>query len=49
MYMAATFCMFVDENHDKLPALYWLPKRFKDHINRAFIANSVLLLGCLYF
>ena len=34
--MAAKFGLFVDEDHSKLPTLYWLPKLHK----RRFIANS---------
>ena len=33
--MAAKFGLFVDEDHSKLPRLYWLPKLHK----RPFIAN----------
>ena len=29
------FGVFVDENYDKLPTLYWLPK----HIKSRFIVN----------
>ena len=28
-HMAAKYVMFVDENHDKLPTLHWLPKLHK--------------------
>ena len=28
-YMAAKFGVFVDEDHSKLPTLYWLPKLYK--------------------
>ena len=32
--------MFVDEKHDKLPTLYWLPKLHKIPYKLRFIANS---------
>ena len=50
--MTAKFGLFVDEDHSKLPMLYWLPKLHK----RPFIANSsactttelsILLTSCL--
>ena len=50
--MAAKFGLFVDEDHSKLPTLYWLPKL----INDPFIAKSsackttelsILLTSCL--
>ena len=50
--MAAEFGLFVDEDHSKLPTLYWLPKLHKS----GFIANSsactttelsILLVSCL--
>ena len=51
--MAAKFELFVDEDHSKLPTLYWLPKR--PYTSR-FIADSsaytttelsILLTSCL--
>ena len=52
-HMAAEFGFFVDEDHSKLPTLYWLPIRpYKSR----FIANSsactttelsILLTSCL--
>ena len=38
-HMAATFGVFVDEDHSKLPTLYWLPKLHKRHYKSHFIAN----------
>ena len=54
--MAAKFGLFVDEDHSKLPTLYWLPKLHKRPYNSRFIANSsactttelfILLTSCL--
>ena len=54
--MAAKFELFVDENHSKLPTLYWLPKLHKRPYKSRFIANSsactttelsILLTSCL--
>ena len=54
--MAANFVLFVDEDHSKLPTLYWLPKLHKRPYKSRFIANSsactttelsVLLNSCL--
>ena len=54
--MAAQFGLFVDENHSKLPTLYWLPKLHKQPYKSCFIANSsactttelsILLTSCL--
>ena len=54
--MAAKFGLFVDEDHSKLPTLYWLPKRNKRPHKSRFIANSsactttelsILLTSCL--
>ena len=48
--------MFVDEDHSKLPTLYWLPKLHKRPYKSRFIANSsactttelsILLTSCL--
>ena len=55
-HMAAKFCVFVDEDHSKLPTLYWLPKLHKQPYKSCFIANSssctttglsILLTSCL--
>ena len=40
--MAAKFGLFVDEDHSKLPTLYWLPKLHKRPYKSRFIANSSL-------
>ena len=54
--MAAKFGWFVDEDHSKLPTLYWLPKLHKRPYKSRFIANSsactttelsILLTSCL--
>ena len=54
--MAAKFGLFVDEDHSKLPTLYWLPNLHKQPYNSRFIANSsactttelsILLTSCL--
>ena len=54
--MAAKFGLFVDEDHSKLPTLYWLPKLHKWPYKSRLIANSsaytttelsVLLTSCL--
>ena len=54
--MAAKFGLFVDEDHSKLPTLYWLPKLLKRPYKSRFIANSsactttelsILLTSCL--
>ena len=54
--MAAKFGLFVDEDHCKLPTLYWLPKLHKRPYKSRFIANSsactttelsILLTSCL--
>ena len=54
--MAAKFGLIVDEEHSKLPTLYWLPKFHKQPFKSRFIANSsactatelsVLLTSCL--
>ena len=55
-HMAAKFGLFVDEDHSKLPTLYWLPKLHKRPYMSRFIANSIacttaelsiLLTSCL--
>ena len=54
--MAAKFGLFVDEDHSKLPTLYWLPKLHKLPYKSQFIANSsactttelsIILTSCL--
>ena len=55
-HMAVKFGLFVDEDHSKLPTLYWLPKLHKRPYKSRFIANSsactatelsILLTSCL--
>ena len=55
-HMAVKFCLFVDEDHSKLPTLYWLPKLHKRPYESRFIANIsscsttqlyILLTSCL--
>ena len=38
--MAVKFGLFVDEDHSKLPTLYWLPKLHKLPYKSHLIANS---------
>ena len=38
--MAANFVVFVDEDHLKLPTLYWLPNLHKRPYKSRFIVNS---------
>ena len=54
--MPAKLGVFVDEDHNKLPMLYWLPKLHKRPYISHFIANSsactttelsILLTSCL--
>ena len=56
--MEAKFGVFVDEDHGKLPTLYWLHKLYKRKYKSHFIANSnssschptelsILLTSCL--
>ena len=54
--MAAKFRVFVDEEHSKLPTLYWLPKLHKSPYKPRIIANSssctttklsIILTSCL--
>ena len=54
--MAAKFVVFVDKDHSKLPAIYWLAKLHKRPFKSRFIANfgscsttelSILLTSCL--
>ena len=54
--MAVKIGLFVDEDHSKLPTLYWLPKLHKRLYKLSFIANSsactttelsILLTFCL--
>ena len=51
-----SFGLFVDEEHSKLPTLYWLPKLHKRPYKSCFIINSsactttelsILLSSCL--
>ena len=37
--MTAKFGVFVDEDHSKIPTLYWLPKLHKQPHKSRFIAN----------
>ena len=50
-HMAAKFGVFVDEDHCKLPTIYWLPKHhklpFKSQL--LLLLVHILLLTCLYF
>ena len=55
-HMAAKFGLFVDEDHSKLPTLYWLLKLHKRPYKSRYIANSsactttelsILLTSCL--
>ena len=55
-HKAAKFGVFVDEVHNKLPKLYWLPKLHERPYKSRFIANSssctttelsILLASCL--
>ena len=55
-HMAAKFGLFVDEDHSKLPMLYWFTKLHKRPYKSHFIANcsacittelSILLTSCL--
>ena len=54
--MADKFGLFADEDHSRLPTLYWLPKLHKRPYVSRFIANSsactatelsILLTSCL--
>ena len=54
--MAAEFGLFVDEDHNNLPTLYWLPRLHKRPYKSRFIASSsactatelsILLTSCL--
>ena len=54
--MAAKFGLFVDEDHSKLPTLYWLPKLHKRPFKSRYMASSsacttiemsILLTSCL--
>ena len=38
-HIATKFGVFVDEDHSKLPTLYWLPKLHKRSYKSRFIAN----------
>ena len=39
-HMAVKIGVFVDEDHSKLPTIYWLPKLHKRPYKSRFIANS---------
>ena len=43
-HTALHFCVKDKENHDKVPALYWLPKLHKKTYKARFIANSISCL-----
>ena len=43
-HMAAKFVVFVDENHDKIPTMYWL---LKLHKNRGSYMSAHVLLNLL--
>ena len=54
--MTVKFGVFVDEDHSKLPTIYWLPKRHKRPYKSCLIANSssctttklfILVTSCL--
>ena len=54
--MTVKFVVFVDKDHSKLPAIYWLPKLHKRPYKSRLIANSgsctttelsILLTSCL--
>ena len=49
--MTAKFGLFVDEDHSKLPTLYWLPKLHKQPYKSRLIANSraCITTECLFF
>ena len=50
-HMAAKFGVFVDENHNKIPTMYWLLKLHKKPINHVvlLILGHIILLSCPYF
>ena len=50
-HMAAKFGVSVDEDHSKLPTIYWLPKLHKRPISRflLLILVHVQLPSCLFF
>ena len=39
-YMSDKFGVFDDEDHSKLPTLYWLPKLHRRPYKSRFVANS---------
>ena len=49
--MAAKFVVFVDKDHSRLPAIYWLPKLHKRPYIRVLLLTlvHVQLLSCLFF
>ena len=50
IWLLIKFGVFVEENHGKLPTLYWLPKLRKKPLNHVLllILVHVLLLSCLH-
>ena len=55
-HMVAKFGVFIDEDHSKLPTLYWLPKLHKRPYKSRFITKSssctthelsILLTSCI--
>ena len=49
-HLAAMFRLFVDEDHSKLPTLYWLPKLHKRPYKSSACTTtelSILLTSCL--
>ena len=47
LHMADKFGVFVDEDHSKLPTLYWLPKLLKRPYKSHFNANSSIELSII--
>ena len=51
-HIVAKYGLFVDEDHSKLPTLYWLPKLYKQPYKSRvllLILVHVQLLSCLFF
>ena len=48
-HMAAMFELFADEDHSKLPTLYWLPKLHNWPFSHVLLLVHVQLLSCLFF
>ena len=46
-HMADNFGVFVNEDHSKLPMLYWLPKLHKSLISLLILAHVLLLSSSL--